>query len=182
MCVDDNTKLIVRAELDSKTEVFTKRLIIAGFPGVGKSTAAINHPHLFLDMESSDYHWIINGDNSKICNPEWPMNYVDAILNVANRIINDKNIPFYICISTHSEVLRELDKRCIYYVAVLPKSKDLYIQRYKDRGNDEAFINLLNNKFDDFIKDVESSSAFCIYYTDGYLADIYVPNDVNEEN
>lgn len=30
--------------------------IVAGFPGVGKSTAASMYPYKFIDMESSYYH------------------------------------------------------------------------------------------------------------------------------
>ena len=146
--------------------------IIAGFPGVGKSTAAKNKDWMFLDMESSDYHWVIDDDGNKTCNPEWPINYVDAIIEAAH---DNMSPQIYILISTHNEVLAELDKRHIYYNAVLPKSKDIYLQRYRERGNTEEFIEKLDANFDTFIKSVESTNVFGIYYTDDYLFSIFVP-------
>ena len=41
--------------MQSNEKVSTKK-VIAGFPGVGKSTAAKLHPDIFIDLESSDYH------------------------------------------------------------------------------------------------------------------------------
>lgn len=151
--------------------------IIAGFPGVGKSTAAKNKDWMFLDIESSDYHWVVDGEGNKVCHPEWPINYVDAIMEAAK----DMGKPqLYILISTHNEVLTELDKRGIYYNAVLPRSKDIYLQRYRERGNTEEFITKLDVNFDTFIKSVESTNVFGIYYTDDYLFKIFVPNDTDE--
>lgn len=147
--------------------------IIAGFPGVGKSTAADSKEWMFLDMESSDYHWIASADDTKICNPNWPNNYVDTILEAAR---NTGTTHIYILISTHNEVLAELDRRKIYYTAVLPKSKDIYIQRYRDRGNDEAFIQKLEENFESFIQSVESTNVFGIYYTDDFLLNIFAPD------
>lgn len=145
--------------------------IIAGFPGVGKSTAAKNKSHFFLDMESSDYHWVTDGDGNKTCHPEWPINYVDAIMEAATDMCSPQ---LYILISTHNEVLTELDNRRIYYNAVLPKSKDIYLQRYRERGSTEEFIAKLDENFDTFIKSVESTNVFSIYYTDDYLYKIFV--------
>lgn len=147
--------------------------IIAGFPGVGKSTAAKIKDWMFLDMESSDYHWIVDGDGNKERHPEWPINYVDSIIDEAR---NNMRPQLYILISTHNEVLVELDRRGIYYTAVLPRSKDIYIQRYRERGNSEEFIEKLNANFDTFINSVESTNVFGIYYTDDYLYKIFVPD------
>lgn len=148
--------------------------IIAGFPGVGKSTAAKNKDWMFLDMESSDYHWVVDGEGNKTCHPEWPINYVDAIMNAAH---DNMSPQLYILISTHNEVLVELDKRHIYYNAVLPKSKDIYLQRYRERGNTEEFIAKLDANFDSFIESVESTNVFGIYYTDDYLYKIFIHDD-----
>lgn len=159
---------------------FKFKNIIAGFPGVGKSIAAESKDWMFLDMESSDYHWIASTDDNKICNPNWPNNYVDAILEAAR---NTGTTYIYILISTHNEVLAELDRRKIYYTAVLPKSKDIYIQRYKDRGNNESFIQKLEEKFEIFIQSVESTNVFGIYYTDDFLLNIFAPDiEVAAEN
>lgn len=113
--------------------------IIAGFPGVGKSYAGgalkaggnvYKHydgsKFIIVDMESSEYHWIINGDE-KICNPEWPDNYINAILQVChNTTENERWIPL---ISTHKVVLDALiarikDENPIEYIKPVT-SKDL---------------------------------------------------------
>ena len=67
------------------------RYIVAGFPGTGKSTAAEWFPQEFIDMESSDYHWIhINGTGGKKINPEWPNNYIDRAKEL--NLIDDSTI------------------------------------------------------------------------------------------
>lgn len=159
---------------------FKLKSIIAGFPGVGKSAAAKAKDWMFLDMESSDYHWIASSDDNKICNPNWPINYVDAILEAAR---DTGKTHIYILISTHNEVLAELDRRRIYYTAVLPRSKDIYIRRYVGRGNDAVFIQKLEENFESFIKSVESTNVFGIYYTDDFLLNIFAPDvDVEANN
>lgn len=151
-------------------------VIVAGFPGVGKSTAAEKHPDRYVDMESSDYHWVSSESDSKNCHPEWPNNYVDAIIGEAmkaespNGTILPQKI---ICISTHKEVLSELSARGIYFDAVCPRTKDIYIQRYIDRGNNESFVTLLKKRFEDFVSDLKNSDAHSIYFTDGYFSDIF---------
>jgi thioesterase domain-containing protein len=37
--------------------------------------------------------------------------------------------------------------------------KDEYIQRYIDRGNNETFVNLLENNWDDWISDMEKQKG-----------------------
>ena len=174
------TELFIRTNRLPDALNFSNKLIIAGFPGTGKSTAAKKMPELFVDMESSDYHWIYKGD-TKYTNPEWPKNYIEAILERANRPYNTDEKHLYICISTHKEVLDELAARGIYYMAIVPKTKDLYIQRYRDRGSSQEFIDLLDKKFESFVEDIENSSAFGIYYTDGYLQNVCLTGgrDVN---
>ena len=162
----DISELIIRAELIDQTSNFTTRTIVAGFPGVGKSEAAKLYPDKFLDMESSDYHWIYDEGNKK-ANPMWPVNYFKAIMEAANKpftVNGDKYL--YVLISTHKEVLDLLRKCHVYYMAVVPKTKVIYIQRYIDRKSPVSFIETLDKNFEKFIKDIEESSAFGIHYTD----------------
>ena len=154
----------------------TYNKIVAGFPGVGKSTAAEKYPDKYVDMESSDYHWSYTGDGIKSVNPMWPNNYVDAIIKEATNMVDTLEgikPQRIICISTHKEVLGVLSARGIYFDAVCPRTKDIYIQRYIDRGNNEAFVSLLQKKFEDFISDLKDSDAHSIYFTDGYFSDIF---------
>ena len=168
-----NTELVIRADLLSDSSNFTSKLIIAGFPGVGKSTAAKNRPEIFVDMESSDYHWVYK-DGTKCVNPEWPNNYITAIIEQADKPYDSNHRYLYVCTSTHKEVLDEFRARGLYYTAIVPKTKSLYLQRYRDRGSSQEFIDLLDKKFEEFIEDIEKSSAFGIYYTDVYLQNVYL--------
>lgn len=154
----------------------TYNTIVAGFPGVGKSTAAEKYPDKYVDMESSDYHWIYTPDGERSVNPKWPNNYVDAIIKEATKLVDTfEGIKpqKIICISTHKEVLGILSTRGIQFDAVCPRTKDIYIQRYIDRGNNEAFVSLLQRKFEDFVSDLKDSDAHSIYFTDGYFSDIF---------
>ena len=153
--------------------------IVAGFPGVGKSTAASMYPYKFIDMESSYFHWTFDENGNKKCHPYWPKNYVDSIVELANNTFNGICGVNVIGISTHKEVLDELTSRGIAFDAVCPNSKEIYIKRYIDRGNNEAFVELLQDKFESFVQDIKDSNAGTIYFTDGYFADLFYDGSGN---
>ena len=156
-----------------------RKIIIAGFPGVGKSTCA-SIDNKFIDLESSDFHWIYSADipSQKCKNPEWPQNYVDTIKTIANSTDDSQEYrdSIYIMCSTHKEVLTKLIENKLSFIIVAPKSKDLYIQRYRDRGSSEEFINSLDEHWDEYMQDI-SSYTIPVIYTDEYLGDILHRND-----
>lgn len=166
----ENDIAIIRNRSNTKE---THHQIVAGFPGVGKSTASTMYPYKFIDMESSYYHWTFDENNNKVCNPNWPNNYVDAIIDMATNTFGIDSLRCIVAISTHKEVLDELTNRGICFDAVCPNSKDIYIQRYIDRGNNQAFVNLLQDKFKSFVQDVVNSNAGIVYFTDGYFANLF---------
>ncbi len=145
------------------------KYIVAGFPGVGKSMAAELYPEEFIDMESSNYHWMKDENGNKICNPDWPNNYVDRI---EDTFINTpvSGTILCVCCSTHTEVLKELHNRGLAFIAVMPKSREYAMDIYRDRGNAESFIRLLDNNFETFRNDLMNSDASMVIARDGYLA------------
>lgn len=148
------------------------RYIIAGFPGTGKSYAGYQFPNEFIDMESSDYHWIyINAIGDKKLNPDWPNNYLDKIEDAYKNAISTSTI-LCICCSTHSEVLKGLNDRGLKFIAVCPKDKEETIRRYRERGNTEDFIDSLDKNFDNYRNDVLNSNANMVICTDEYISDI----------
>lgn len=165
-------------ELETRVNEYSSNIpsknIIAAFPGIGKSTAAEKYPNIFIDMESSDYHWIIDDNGDKICHPDWPVNYVDAIIKKCEEDI-EIGKAHYVLTSTHKEVLEEFKKRSLYYTAVIPKTLSIMVERYKNRGSSEQFIQSLEKNFEKYIQDVRSSSAFLLYTSDKYLVDIFIP-------
>lgn len=129
-----------------------KTIIVAGFPGVGKTYLFNNYKDsdsfIVLDSDSSDYSWIKdeNGKNTTTRNPRFPGNYIDHIkYNIGKADL--------ILVSTHKEVLDALDASGITYIIAFPNEnlKEDYLKRYKDRGNDDKFIKLLSDNMDEWI-------------------------------
>lgn len=144
------------------------KIIIAGFPGVGKSTAAMVHGTFVKDMESSNYHWIISDDGNKVPNPDWPMNYYDAI--IAEAFNDGCSAPLYIAISTHKEVLETLVRFKIPFIIYTPATKSYAIGRYEARGNTPEFIEKIDKNWDQYMMDLDSYRMHVIK-RDDYLTD-----------
>lgn len=125
--------------------------VIAGFPGVGKSFLFNNDKNLIIsDSDSSLFSWIVeNGEKKR--NPNFPDNYIEHI--EARMDIMD-----YIFVSTHDVVRKALQDNNIQYTLVYPDRslKNEYLERYKNRGNDGNFIKLFENKWDEFIEQMEA--------------------------
>src|SRR5699024_241325 len=127
--------------------------IIAAFPGTGKSYIKNNITFLKTsDSDSTSFSWLIK-DGEKVRNPKFPTNYISYIKDLYY-----KNVMDYIFVSTHKEVIQELIDNNLEFVVAYPKrsDKELYLKRYKERGSDSKFIELLDNMFDSFIDDIEN--------------------------
>ena len=107
--------------------------IICGFAGIGKSTAATNLPCV-VDLESAPFE------------KDWSR-YTKVAKHMA-----DNN--YTVLLSCHKELRECLFRNEIEYTLVFPKKelKDLYLSNYKKRGDDEKFIELLNNKWEEFFE------------------------------
>lgn len=123
--------------------------IISAFPGTGKSTYHNKHKETTLDSDSSNFSWITDSDGNKVRNPDFPKNYIQHI---------KENIGKYeiIFISSHKEVRDALLDECIFFYLVYPDDnrKEEFIERYRNRGNDEKFIELVTNKWEDWMKEI----------------------------
>ncbi len=154
----------------------TNKIIIAGFPGIGKSETFKIIPEVVADCESSDFHWITGvDDGKKLCNPDWPKNYIQYIKLLTYETDGLKRYKdlLYICISTHSEVLQYLRNNHIPFIIVVPEDKDETIKRYYARGNSEEFIIKLEENWDEWMKNFESYGMPIIKLpTDMYLSDL----------
>lgn len=134
-----------------------KKIIIAGFPGVGKSYAGTANPGVVADLESSDFHWIYDKDGNKHQHPAWPYNYFQAaeMLALETEGLPDYKDLMYVCISTHHEVLKILKDHKIPFVIYAPESKDVALRRYAERGSSEAFIKSLDENWDKYMNDLK---------------------------
>jgi hypothetical protein len=131
-----------------------KAVIIAGFPGVGKSHCVKECPDKMLDLDSSSFSWVMNSNGEKTRNPDFPENYIDAI----EKASHDYKVIF---VSTHEDVVKGLSGRRIGFIVVHPdiSLKEEYLQRYRDRKSPQNFIDLLDANWDTWINDFERSGV-----------------------
>lgn len=119
--------------------------LIAAFPATGKTFITQKYPNLCIDSDSSNYSWVKdeNGNNTKVPNPEFPQNYINHIKE------NMGKIP-YIFISSHEVVRNALVEAGIEFVLAYPAldQKEIYIERYKQRGSPQGFIDLVTKNWD----------------------------------
>jgi hypothetical protein len=121
--------------------------VISAFPGTGKTFFHKNNQETTLDSDSSEFSWIKKG----VRNPKFPDNYIEHI---------KKNLGKYeyIFVSSHKEVRDALVKEGIHFWLLYPSKecKDVYIQRYKDRKSPDAFIKLLDEKWDEWLTELDN--------------------------
>jgi hypothetical protein len=122
-----------------------KTKVYSAFPGVGKTT--------YFNTTSKK---VLDSDSSKFDKRKFPENYIQHI----EKNIQDPDVD-KILVSSHKNVRDALVARGINFVLAYPDSslKDEYIQRYKDRGNNDAFVKLLKNNWDSWMKEMESQEG-----------------------
>ncbi|NLG04662.1 MAG: hypothetical protein GX567_12665 [Clostridia bacterium] len=156
-------------------------MIIAAFAGVGK-TYFCDHledakdfvcmPYkYFLPETDSDNveHEKAKADFSLQMNPEYPSNYINAILE-------NMELYKYLVIPSDSSVLAGLEDMHIPYILCFPErtAKEEYRRRYLQRGNNEEFIDIFIGGWDNFMKSLQYDEygAKIILAEDKYLLDV----------
>lgn len=122
--------------------------VISGFPAVGKSYLYNNNKDLkVLDSDSSKFSWESEG----VRHPDFPNNYI-------RHIKRNLGVVDVIFVSSHKVVREALENNGIDYTIVYPNIslKGEYISRYINRGNDDSFIEFLNENWEEFITDIEN--------------------------
>ena len=130
-----------------------KPILVAGFPGVGKSFIYQNNTDIkIIDSDSSKYsHTIIKPGIHSIPNKDFPNNYI----NMIKELMEDTSIDL-IMVSTHEVVRNALIKEKIPFTIVYPdkKFKDEYIGRYYKRGSSDSLIKLISDNFENWVDDI----------------------------
>ena len=116
--------------------------VIAGFPGVGKSS--------FCKM----YPQVQDSDSSKFDKQDFPANY---IAHIKQLIAEGKTI----LVSTHKDVRAALASEGIPFALVYPAAglKAEYLQRYTDRGSPQPFLDLMEKQFETFQSECRNTEA-----------------------
>lgn len=117
-------------------------MVISGFPGVGKST--------LVKKAAKDKVTIHDSDSSTFAKDSFPGNYVKHIKDILEKKEN-------ILISSHKEVRDALIKEEIPFLLVYPDKslKDEYMKRYEERGSGEKFLKLLDENFNEWVKECD---------------------------
>lgn len=110
-----------------------KTLIISAFPGTGKKKFCENVKDLdivvinFDDRVSPDYYIKKIKDN---------IGKVDIIF-----------------VHSHNTLRNALVENCLYFTLIIPpmNKKEIYIKRYKDRGDSKEFIDLVDENWETWI-------------------------------
>lgn len=128
---------------------YNEGLIICGFAGIGKSYLA-RHTQRVVDLESTPF------------NKDW-----ETYVRVANHM---KNNGYVVLLSCHEELRKLLHEKGIDYLVALPveQDKEIYINRYINRGNSEEFINMMDKKFSEYCKSYPWEKGFYLH-GDEYL-------------
>lgn len=135
-----------------------KTKVISAFPACGKTYCFENKQSYYngiLDSDSSEFSWIKdeNGNNTDVRNPDFPNNYIKHIKDNMGKVE-------IIFVSSHDVVRDALKENDIEYTLVYPdiNQKDEWIRRFKNRGNNDGFINFISNNWDNFITDMENET------------------------
>lgn len=135
--------------------------IIAGFPGVGKTYFAKNTDKIVTDSDSS----LFSHDE------DFPDNYLEHIKELKQ---SDKYE--IIMVSTHANIRGAMVGEELNFTLVYPSImlKDEYIQRFRDRGSPDDFIDFMSRNWDVFIDhlNVQKYCGRMVLGEGMYLSDI----------
>lgn len=140
------------------------QLVVSATPGTGKSTITKNaekyglkHCHVHFDEHTKEYELtvpsgdlvpVFDSDSSLFDKSAFPGNYIKHIKEVLSKFPN-----VVIFVSSHDNVREAMAEAKIDYVLAYPERelKGDYLERYKERGSPEAFIKLMDDKWNDFL-------------------------------
>ena len=109
-------------------------MIICGFPGTGKSFTAKFYN--WVDLESTPFE------------KDW-VRYAKVAKHM-----NDNG--YTVMVSTHRELLKELERIGVPYTVILPhpSDKEEFLNKYKTRGNSEEFIENIDLHWEEWIDSI----------------------------
>lgn len=125
--------------------------VFSVFPGVGKT-------HFYNQNKKNTR----DSDSSTFDKSEFPQNYITHI----KELLADDTIE-HILVSSHKVVRDALIEAGINFALVKPQHnlKQEYIRRYKERNSPQAFINLLDKMWDEWLTEIDEENGRYHKYT-----------------
>lgn len=134
-------------------------ILCSAFPGCGKS-------HYFKNTELD----VLDSDSSTFDKSEFPQNYMEHIKENIGKVD-------VILISSHDVVRDALTDLGYPYLLVYPdiNSKEEYLKRYVERGNDDAFVKLLEQNWETWLTDLANQhepASHCVLRSGEFLSEV----------
>lgn len=161
-----------------------KGIVIAGFGGVGKTELAKKYKNV-IDLESIFWKWQYNerhmnieeykSGNDRIPNPNFPQNYIEAIKE------NQKKYDI-VLIAYSTIICRAVKENNVSFLLCYPdkEAKDIYIERYRKRGNNECFINKNIESFEEAVDILEKRvESKIVLHGNEVLEEYLIKNEYN---
>jgi len=154
-------------------------MIIAAHAGTGKTTFAQLHPDKVTDFVCMPYKYHLpetgEFDESSKASLEyemqeaWPYNYIEAIKN-------EMKVGKTLLIPSVWMVLVYLEMERIPFILCYPRrdAKEVYRQRYIDRGNTDEFLSVFIDGWDAFMDKLEANTygTHIVMEPHQYLSDV----------
>lgn len=124
-------------------------MLVAAFPGTGKSH------YCNVDVDYMPQGFATDSDSSKFDKSNFPENYIE---HIKQKIVEGYSRVF---ISSHKEVRDALVMHNLPFVLIYPAKelKQEYVERYKQRGSNEKFVELISNNWDNWIDELKSQQG-----------------------
>jgi len=153
--------------------------ITAAYAGAGKTHFASLYPKLTIDLVSMPYKYLLTKEASynesskanpeNILNDDWPFNYISTI----KQNLESGKI---LLIPSDFFILRLLREENLHYCLCYPqrKDKEIYRERYLNRGNSSDFIDIFIGEWDKFMDYFEKDSygQHIVLQANQFLSDV----------
>jgi hypothetical protein len=130
-----------------KIPVIGKSILISAFPATGKTS--------YCNFDYMPEGFACDSDSSKFDKTNFPENYIEHIKEMIS------NGYSRIFVSSHKDVRDALLSNDMPFVLIYPKIdlKEEYLNRYKNRGNSEAFIKLISDNWENWINECKNQKG-----------------------
>lgn len=144
-------------------------MIIAAFPGAGKTTIEQQYPDTFKDTPTEDLVELYG----------WTPLYFEEFADRVAEVVQSGKIAFMLPVTDVMDRLIGLGYQVKCYVPN-QSDKEEYMDRYKERGSDESFLKRIDSSWDWWLHQIHTGGYDVTVLKPGqYLSDVI---DIGELN